>query len=347
MKHRSQICAAPREAAMFRRSRRVFLLLLLPAALLSVAAAPFLGAGQILPWDVFDSASSEYVIFWRLRLPRVLGAFFSGAALALSGLVFQALFRNPLATPFTLGVSSGAALGASLYFRLGAAATLAGLAGSLIFSLGGCLLSMLLVWGITRARGGFSTAVLLLAGVIINFFFSSIVMFIQYWSNANDALQILRWLMGSVAGIEPARLVELALAAGVGFPLVLRLAPELDLLTAGEELALSRGVDVRGVTLRLFVIASLVVGVVVSVSGPIGFVGMMAPQICRFRLGFRHGELVPASMLLGGSFLVWCDFLARTILFPAEVPIGIITAMFGAPFFLWTLFSGSREGWLE
>lgn len=187
-------------------NRKLFILAAL--AVCCLALAPFLGAVIINPLEALDSGSPENLIFWRLRLPRAIGAFLAGAGLSICGLAFQALFRNPLATPFTLGISSGAALGASVYLRLGAAASFIGLAGNLVSALMGCLLSMILVYAITRARGGFSTAVMLLAGVIINFFFSSLVMYVQYMSNAHDAAQIMRWLMGTLSGIDSSRLWE-------------------------------------------------------------------------------------------------------------------------------------------
>lgn len=318
--------------------------LLFAGAIAVLSATPFLGISTISFEAIFNPADPDSLIFWRLRFPRAAASFLAGAGLSLSGLIFQAMFRNPLATPFTLGISSGAALGASLYLRVGAPFTLLGMTGSLFSALLGCLLSMILVYAITRAKGGFSTAVMLLAGVIINFFFSSMVMFVQYWSNAHDAMQIMRWLMGTVSGVEVPRLVELFLAVAAGGWFAWLLAPELDLLTAGEEFAASRGVNTRKVKLQLFILASVIVGVIVSITGPIGFVGMMIPQICRMWLGFRHDLLIPASLLLGGIFLTLCDLLARILLAPAEVPIGIITSMLGAPFFLWILFRSNRAG---
>ena len=311
---------------------------------LCLFCAPFIGAGMISPAEIFNAQSPDYLIFWRLRLPRSLAAFLAGAGLSLCGLVFQAMFRNPLATPFTLGISSGAALGAAIFLRLGWAATFLGMAGSLVCALAGCFLSMLMVYGITRARGGFSTAVMLLAGVIINFFFASLVMFVQYISNAQDAAQIMRWLMGTLSGIDPAKLWEMAAAVCAGLWIFARMGPELDLLLTGEELAASRGVDVEKVKLSIFVTASIVVGVIVSITGPIGFVGMMVPQICRLMLGHAHALLVPAAFFLGGGFLAACDVLARSVLAPAELPVGILTAMSGAPFFLWMLFRGNKAG---
>lgn len=312
--------------------------------LLLVLSSPFFGMTLISPSDLLLPGSPDAEVFWRLRLPRTAAAFLAGAGLSVSGMVFQAMFRNPLATPFTLGVSSGAAFGASMYFRLGISLSFLGGAGSLGAALLGGLFSMALVYFITRARGGFSTPVMLLAGVIINFFFSSLVMFIQYWSNANDSLQIMRWLMGSLTGLELASLAELAFIVTAGAAIIGRMSFELDLLTAGEELAASRGVPVRRTKIAAFATASVIVGAVVSLAGPIGFVGMMVPHICRLWFGASHRTLLPASFVLGGCFLVLCDLAARSILAPAEVPIGIITSMIGGPFFLWTLFRSNRAG---
>ena len=139
----------------------------------------------------------------------------------------------------------------------------------------------------------------------------------------------------------------MAIAVLLVLALFSRMGPELYLLTAGEEIAASRGVDVSSVKLLIFIVASVVVGIIVSVTGPIGFVGMMIPQICRLWLGYGHGPLVPASFFMGGGFLVLCDLLARSVLAPAELPIGILTSMLGAPFFLWTLFRGNRAGELN
>lgn len=321
--------------------------ILAAASLLCLLSTPFLGASLIAPVDVLDSASADNLIFWRLRLPRSLGAFLAGSGLSLCGLAFQAMFRNPLATPFTLGVSSGAALGASIYFRLGIPLGFAGMAGGTFFAIAGSIFSMLLVYAITRGSRAFSTTVMLLAGVIINFLFSSLVMFVQYMSNAHDAVQIMRWLMGALSGIDQPSIWMLAITSFAALCFFGKLAPELDLLTMGEELAASRGMEVARIKLRLFLATSLAVGIIVSITGPIGFVGMMIPQICRIRLGYAHAALVPASFFLGGGFLTLCDLLSRTILAPADLPIGILTSMLGAPFFLWTLFRGQRAAGLD
>jgi len=282
-------------------------------------------------------------VFWRLRLPRTLAAFLTGAGLSISGMVFQALLRNPLATPFTLGVSSGAAFGASVYFRFGALLPFFGSAGGLGSALCGGFLSMLLVYLLTRARGGFSTLHMLLAGVIINFFFSSLVMFTQYLSETQDSLRIMHWLMGSLAGLEVFRIADLAFVVIAGALIIRHFSMEIDLLAAGEELAASRGVSTGRAKIALFATASIIVGTIVSLTGPIGFIGMMIPHICRLWLGWNHRTLLSAAFFLGGCFLVICDLVSRSLLPPAEVPIGIITALIGGPFFLWVLFKNCKN----
>ncbi|KXS56805.1 MAG: hypothetical protein AMR96_00475 [Candidatus Adiutrix intracellularis] len=324
-------------------SRYLKFTLMVIASLGIVAICPFFGLSLVSPETIWTTGHPEAAVFWMLRVPRTAAAFLAGAGLSMSGLVFQALFRNPLATPFTLGVSSGASFGASIYFWLGGIVWL-GSVGPLAASLVGAGLSIAMVYAVTRSRGDFSTVVMLLAGVIINFFFSSLVMFVQYLSDPYDSLRIMHWLMGSMSGLEIARLADLSFIILVGAVMIRLLAPEIDLLVAGEELAASRGVEVGRTKVFIFLIASIVVGAVVSLTGPIGFVGMMVPHVCRLFFGWSHKILLPAVFFTGGAFLVVCDLVARLILAPAEFPIGIVTALLGGPFFLWTLFHSNRNG---
>jgi iron complex transport system permease protein len=304
--------------------------------------APFWGMSVISPEAIFVPGP-EAEIFQRLRLPRAGAAFAAGAGLSLCGMVFQALLRNPLATPFTLGVSGGAAFGASVRFLTGAFPFIGG-AGGFGAALAGGLLAMLLVWLLTRAKGGFSTSAMLLAGIIINFFFSSLVMLLQYLGDSRDSLRIMHWLMGSLAGVETADLASLAFVVIAGAFAVRRFAPELDLLAAGEEIAAARGVRTTHVKICLFALVSLIVSGIVSLTGPIGFVGLIIPHICRARFGRTHRTLLPAAFCLGGCFLVVCDLFSRVVAAPAEIPVGIVTALAGGPFFLWILFGNGKNG---
>jgi iron complex transport system permease protein len=276
----------------------------------------------------------EGEIFWRIRIPRVLAAWLAGAGLAAAGMAFQALFRNSLATPFTLGVASGAALGAALSIRFGIALSVAGISSTPLWAFAGASVSILLVYGITRARRGMNTATMLLAGVAVSFFFSSLNLFTQYISDFTHTFRIIRWLMGGVQVAGYRSILEMLPLVLGGLIITLWLTRELDILTTGEEMAAGRGVDVVRTRNLLFFGASLMVGGVVAVCGPIGFVGLMVPHICRLLVGPGHRYLAPASILAGGSFLTLCDTFARTIIAPAEIPVGVITALLGGPFFL-------------
>jgi iron complex transport system permease protein len=314
-------------------------------AVVVLGGAPFVGMQQIPPSALWRQADdTAVVVLWELRIPRVCLAFLAGASLAQSGMAFQAMFRNPLATPFTLGVASGASLGAAVYIRLGLAFSLWKISGGSIFAFGGAVLSILAVYGLTRARRGFSTATMLLAGVAMGMFFSSLILLIQYVSDFTQTFRILRWVMGGLEkGVGFDEVLSVLPFAVAGSLLVLSLTHELNLITTGEELAASRGVEVHRTKMALFFAASLMVGAVVAVCGPIGFVGLMAPHICRLLIGPDHRYLTPATLLFGGAFLILCDTLARTVMAPTELPVGIITALLGGPFFLWLLL-GRRTG---
>ena len=321
---------------------RTIILLLLGTAVLVLAAAPFVGMTFITPEVVFGGGGSEQEIFWRIRVPRVLAAWIAGAGLAAAGMAFQALFRNPLATPFTLGVASGAALGAAVAIRTGLFAVFLGVSGVSLAALGGAVLSVLLVYGLSRTRAPLTTATLLLAGVAVNFFFSSLNLFTQYLSDFTHTFRIIRWLMGGLEVTDFRSVFQMVPFVAAGLVLIAWKWRELDLLSAGEELAASRGVGIAQAQNTLFFGSSLIVGGVVAVCGPIGFVGIMAPHICRLMVGPLHSRLIPATILFGGSFLAVCDTVARTVIAPAEIPVGVITALLGGPFFLWLLIWGER-----
>lgn len=286
----------------------------------------------------WDSTAGR--IFLQLRLPRVLMAFLAGVALSVSGMVFQAIFRNPLATPFTLGVSSGAALGAALAVKLGFVATLFGLSGVTLCSFAGAALTVLLIYLFSTMQRDYSTEAMLLAGVALSFLFSSVILFIQYISDFSGSYQVMRWLMGDLNTVGFQRPAILLGVVAPALLVVFFFARDLDLILAGEELAGTRGVHVERVKIVAFATVSLLTGVVVSFAGPIGFVGMMVPYLLRIWLGALHRPLLWACVLAGGAFLCVCDLVARSLIFPAEIPVGIITALLGSPFFIWLLVRG-------
>ncbi len=305
--------------------------ILILLCLATLLAFPLIGSTHIL----HDPAGMEILL--KLRIPRVLTAFLAGIALATSGMIFQALFRNPLATPCTLGVSGGAALGAALWMRFGGTGFLLGIPGLSLAGFSGALITVLLVYGLARVKGGFATHTLLLAGVAVNFFFSSLILLIQYFSDAGETFRMIRWLMGgfSVIGFQtPINLLVFTLA---GVALCSFLTREMNMLLTGDELAGARGLNVNRTRKLLFFSASLMTGAAVAFCGPIGFVGLMVPHICRRIFGANHRTLLPAVILFGGLFMVFCDGLARSLLAPVEMPAGLITALLGGPFFIWLL----------
>lgn len=318
---------------------RRMLILLGVLAFLSLVGAPFIGLTHISLRDVLDPAGDGMaaVVFWRIRVPRVLTAFLAGSGLALGGMAFQALFRNPLATPFTLGVSGGAAFGAALYMRLGVSFALLGIPGSNWAAFAGAGAVIALVFALTRARGGFATPTLLLAGVALSFFLSSMILALQYSSSLHDSFRLVRWLMGGLGMVGYDAVFNILPLVVTGAVVILMLTNELNLLSVGEDLAMSRGLDVSRTKKLLFFAVSFMIGGIVAVCGPIGFVGMMVPHICRLLVGADHRRLFPATFLFGGMFLTVCDVIARVLFAPAEIPVGVITAMLGGPFFLYLL----------
>ena len=288
-----------------------------------VASAPFIGSTGM------DSS----LVFWRLRLPRVLTAFVAGAGLSLCGVCYQGLFRNVLATPYTLGVSGGASLAVALVVRLH-------LQGAGILTLAafvGSLGAVALIGALARLSRRNGSNTLLLAGVAVSFFFSSLIMFIQHIGTPGELSRIIRWMMGSLDVYDYGSACILAVVSAVGGTVIWSRRDALNLLTVGEEFAASRGVSLRSTMLLLHAAVSLTVSAVVAVCGPIGFVGMVCPHIGRLMIGAEHRRLLPVSGLLGGTFLVVCDAIGRVIVAPSELPVGIVTALLGGPFFLWML----------
>jgi len=306
---------------------------------LTAVLCPFAGLNRISFNDILQpmDTSMESALFWQIRVPRVLLALMGGAALSLCGVAFQALFRNPLAAPYTLGVSSGAGLGAAIYVRLGLSVAVMGIDGVACAAFLGAAASMGLVYGLTRSRGGFTSSSLLLAGVAVSFSCSSLILFIQYTANMYDSFRLLRWMMGGLGAVGYGDVITLLPFAGIGIVGLLCLVREFNLLATGEEIASARGLDVVRAQQVIFVCVSLAVGGVVAVCGPIGFIGIIAPHICRLLIGHDHRWLAPAATLFGASFLAISDTIARTAFGPVEIPVGVLTAMLGGPFFLWLL----------
>jgi iron complex transport system permease protein len=282
-------------------------------------------------------------IFFRIRIPRILLAALVGAALAGAGVVFQALLRNPLADPYILGISSGAGLGVILAILSGIGWTLWGRSPIALFAFVGALGTVWLVWGIGRITGRYHVTGLLLAGVVVNAFLSAMIMFLTSVAKSQQLYATIFWLMGNIA--EEEFLVLWVGGGGIvaGIVGLFFLGPQLNILSVGDRDARSVGVPVERVQLTAFAIAAFITAVAVSLSGLIGFVGLIIPHAVRIVFGPDHRQLVPLSSLAGAMFLVVADTIARTVVAPAQLPVGVITAMMGGPFFLILLIRYSRK----
>ena len=328
-------------------ARRYALLLIALGALLLVSCVVSLGFGparvpvdvvwQILLNKLFGigdknwSAGQEHIV-WLIRVPRMLLGALVGAGLALIGAVLQAVTRNPLADPHLLGVTSGATLGAVIVvLHVG---EIVGLLTLPIAAFIGALLSMLLVLAIASRHGRLDSDRLLLCGVAVSFVMMAVANTLLFLGDHRASSAVLFWMLG---GLGLARWELLAIPSAsvlLGLVLLLGMARPLNALMAGEQTAVTLGLNARNVRLRVFLIASLMTGVLVAISGSIGFVGLMIPHIARRLVGAEHRRLLPVSALLGSVFLVWVDVAARTLIAPEDLPIGVATAAIGGLFFI-------------
>jgi len=284
-------------------------------------------------------------IVLRIRLPRLLLGGIVGASLSVSGVLFQALLRNPLADPFVLGVSGGAALGGILVLGFGGALGL-GYAAVPPAAFLGSVATALLLFAVAGGRGRLSSTSLLLTGVVFNAIASAAIVFVASLSGLAEGTSIFLWLIGSLSAARESSTLMVALFLLAGLACVWPQARRLDLLALGEESAAQLGVDVERVKRILLAATSLMVGAAVSVSGLIGFVGLIIPHLLRLLLGPDHRLLVPASALGGAIFLILCDTAARTALGGGELPVGAITALAGGPLFLFLLRQQQRQSLL-
>jgi iron complex transport system permease protein len=277
-----------------------------------------------------------------IRLPRVFAGAVVGSGLAVAGAVFQAIFRNPMADPYIIGSSSGAALGATLAIALGFTYTLLGFSAISLFAFIGTLLAVFLVYNIARVGGKVPIGTLLLSGIAVSIFLSALVTLIQLTYGERLHVMVL-WLIGGFAYVEWSEvLISLPLVV-VSSILLILYSRQLNIILLGEESAQNLGIDVQSLRKKLLTLASLATASSVAISGLIGFVGLIVPHITRILVGPDHRILLPSSMLLGAVFLIACDSLARVIVIPGELPVGIITATTGAPFFIYLLKKRKEE----
>jgi iron complex transport system permease protein len=316
--------------------------LLLFAVLVFTLYSPFLGAIPLDMAAVFTPASLEQKIFFDIRLPRLLFAFSAGVILALSGLVFQSLFRNPLMTPYTLGISSGAVLGAGIAIKLGLGTLVFGISMLSFFGFFGAMMTVFLLLYLSRFLHAAHQHSLLLLGIALSLFYTSALMVVFYLGDAMQNDMLIRFTMGSLSIIDWQHPLFLGIIAALFTLIVMLWRFELELMGISEQGAHLRGVDTKKLTLLLLLVSSFGIGTLVSISGPIGFVGLIVPHIVAklYPLSLKHRILKTA--LFGGFFLVFCDTLTRVTQTQSELPIGIITALFGAPFFIYLLITKTK-----
>ncbi|MGV8905210.1 MAG: FecCD family ABC transporter permease [Acetobacterium sp.] len=327
----------------------VCILVIYLCTLMGITAISFSDANKILLDQIFhinlgmeNISEGAIAIIWNVRLPRVILAFVTGGALALCGAAYQGIFKNPMADPFILGVSSGAALGASIGIVMQFSNSFMGLNGTALLAFAGSFLTILIVYNISRVGRKVPVATLLLSGIAIGqsigAFMSMLMLF-----NKESMAQIIFWTMGSLNGKGWGQVTMVLPYVVIGCIIMLTSVRELDIMLLGEETATQLGVDTEFLKKKILFSSSLITAAVVSVTGIIGFVGLIIPHIVRMVTGPKHRTLVPFSLLFGGAFLILCDTIARTVS-SQEIPVGIITAAFGGPFFIYLLKKRKKGG---
>ncbi len=297
---------------------------------------------SFLNTDISDISKSQVSIIWNLRLPRVLLGVIVGASLSMAGAAFQGMFKNPMADPYVIGISSGAALGASIAIILKINFEILGFSTISLFAFIGALIAVTLVYNIAKVKNQVPVTTLLLSGVAIGQFFTAIMSFLMVFFN-NDMNKIIYWTLGSLSGKGWDPVLTISIPVILGMLLLSLYARDLNIMLTGEESAKSLGVNVERTKIYIILIGTFITSIAVSVSGIIGFVGLIIPHIVRLIIGPDHRILLPASALMGGIFMIFADTIARTIISPIEIPVGIITAIFGGPFFIYLLRSKKKK----
>jgi iron complex transport system permease protein len=334
------------------KNKSIILLVLVAFLIASILITSTIGASNISLSEViqitinkltFGTTSNlqNEAIIWNVRVPRVLASVFVGCILSITGTAIQGVFRNPLADPSIIGISAGAALSAAvaivLFQQIIFSFTIGGLGLLSVITFIGSFITAIIVFKISQHQKKTDVATMLLAGIAINAFAGAIMGFIIYLSDDSQLRTITFWTMGSLGGILWKHVLLLAICAIVAVVTFIGLGKSLNALALGESEANLIGVNTEKIKRKIVIVTALVIGVTVAFCGMIGFIGLVVPHIIRLVVGADHRFLIPASALGGSLLLIWADTLSRTIVAPAELPIGIITALIGAPLFLYLL----------
>lgn len=301
-----------------------------------VFIAPFFGQMEVRLSEITNILSIDYKLFWDLRVPRVVVAFFTGALLGLSGLIFQSLFRNPMSTPFTLGVASGATLGTAFAIVFGFLSFIA------VFGFIGALMTIVILFTLTSKLKGYETSSLLLVGIALSFFYSAALMILFYLSDETQSYEIVRFTMGSLDVVGISKAMPVVIASALLLLISLKYKNEIKLLLTSYDNAFLKGIEVQKVNTVLLVSVSIAIGIAVSITGPIGFVGLIIPHILKTIYKKSADKLLIPAFFYSGIFLVFCDLIARNLGTTSDVPIGVITSFLGGPFFIYLLIRGKK-----
>ena len=300
-------------------------------SIIIILLSPFYGQIQINPHNIMSTSSIDYKLFWDIRLPRVVVAFFAGAILSLGGLIFQSLFKNPMSTPYTLGVATGSTLGVAFAVVFGFTSMLS------LFGFFGALITVAVLFTVTLRLESYETNALLLVGIALAFFYNASLMILFYLSDESQSFEIIRFTMGSVDVVGLGETLPIILASSALLIVTYWYRKELKLLLTSNDYAYLKGVDVKKVNTTLLVAVSISVGICVSITGPIGFVGLIIPHIIKIIYQKSAEQLIFPIFFYGGLFLVLSDLIARNLGSNSDIPIGIITAFLGGPFFIYLI----------
>lgn len=340
------------------KSYGIILLILIALLIITIGITATVGSASISPMDVYkvvaskipgidrfigaeSITASQHSIIWSVRLPRVLLGVIVGAGLSISGASFQGLLKNPMADPYILGISSGAALGAAIAIILKLDAALLGFTGISVMAFIGALIAVTLVYNIGRIRNQVPVTTLLLAGVAVGQFLTAITSLLMVIYN-RDMTKIIYWTLGSLSGKGWNPITTISIPMIIAMAITLFFARDINIMLTGEESAKSLGVNVEKTKVYILLLGTFITSMAVSISGIIGFVGLIIPHIVRLIVGPDHRILLPASAIVGSIFMVFADTIARTVISPMEIPVGIITAIFGGPFFIYLLRSKKK-----
>ena len=301
-----------------------------------IIASPFFGQIDISIVNIFNTQKMDYQIFWDIRVPRTLLSFFSGGILSLSGLVFQTIFRNPMSTPFTLGVASGATLFTAIGIILGFSMFIS------LFAFIGAMVTIIILFVVASRFQTYETSSLLLVGIALSFFYSACLMVLFFISDLQESYEIVRFTMGSLDIVGFDDVILVGIAAIFIFVLVNRYKKEINLLLTSYEFAQLKGINVKRTNYILLLGVSIGVGVCVSVTGPIGFVGLIVPHILKIIIQKSSDKLIMPIFFYGGVFLVLCDIFARNLGTVSDIPIGVVTSFLGAPFFIYLIINRKK-----